>query len=195
MLLSGSWFGAIKTDQGHFPWHPPRYALSGTFKGQSEQKSTGRKKKRLKPHRPADLHSMSLMRFTSSEGGLSFGQKMLSMLTAMTLQSLITFDSAFYLASAVGTDAKSKYYQMNVALSVGMALSGKKTHINFIYICSVLLGHGQGWVFQFRCKLFICIMHTLGWPTLTVTDNKWRSKTLTLYENVQRLWKDTSGFP
>lgn len=100
----------------------------------------GGKKKRLKPHRPADLHSMSLMRFTSSEGGLSSGQKMLSMLTAMTLQSLITFDSAFYLASAVGTDAKSKNYQMNVALSVGMALLGKKPHINFIYICTVFLG-------------------------------------------------------
>lgn len=84
---------------------------------------------------------MSLMRFTRSEGGLSSGQKMLSMLTAMTLQSLITFNSASYLASAVGTDAKSKYYQMNVALSVGVALSGKKsTHINFIYICIVFLG-------------------------------------------------------
>lgn len=137
---------------------------------------------------------MSLMRFTSSEGGLSSGQKMLSMLTAMTLQSLITFDSASYLASALGTDAKSKYYQISVPLSVGMALSWKKKypHSFHLHLYCVFRDHGQGWVFQFRCKLFICIMHTLGWPTMTVTDNKWRSKTLTLYENVQRLRNDTT---
>lgn len=207
MLLSGSWFGAIKTDQGHFPWHPPRYALSGTFKGQSEQKSAGRKKKKTQ----TPLTSWSSLHVSHAVHKLWRGAELWAKNAqhaysndASKPHHVRLFITAFYLASAVGTDAKSKYYPIIVALSVGMAfLSGKKvpTLISFLiynlhlHLYCVFRYHGQGWDFQFRCTLFICIIHTLGGPTLTVTDNKWRSKTLTLYENVQRLWKDTSGCP